>query len=83
MLIYAIFLLIVLKKLVSNLFDKESMCSLWKVETLLDTGLKLKTIHCVLEFIWSQWLKPYRIQQTKKNRNKKKIMEKMEMRCTH
>ena len=47
-----------LKKLVPNLFDKEQYVIHYEnIQLYLRLGLKLKKIHCVLEFNQSQWLK--------------------------
>ena len=35
------------------------MVSLWKLATLLETGIKNKIIHCVLELNQSQWTKQH------------------------
>ena len=35
------------------------MVSLWKLATLLETGIKNKIIHCVLELNQSQWIKQH------------------------
>ena len=48
------------KKLVANFFDKEKYVLHYEnFQLYLRLGLKLKKIHRVLEFIQSQWLKPY------------------------
>ena len=47
------------KKLVSNVFDKENyVIHCENLQLYLRLGLKLKKIHRVLEFNQSQWLKP-------------------------
>ena len=44
----------------SNFFDKEKYVFDCKnLQLYSRRGLKLKKIHCVLEFNQSQWLKPY------------------------
>ena len=49
-----------IKKLVPNLFDKEKYVIHYEnLKLYLRLGLKLKKIHCILEFNQSQWLKPY------------------------
>ena len=48
------------KKLVPNFFDKEKYVLHYEnLQLYLTLGLKLKEIHCALEFNQSQWLKPY------------------------
>ena len=48
------------KQLVPNFFDKEKYVFDCKnLQLYSRRGLKLKKIHCVLEFNQSQWLKPY------------------------
>ena len=48
------------KKLVPNFFDKEKNVLHYENSQLyLRLGLKLKKMHCVLEFNQSQWLEPY------------------------
>ena len=48
-----------IKKLVSNFFDKEEYVLHYdNLQLYLRLGLKLKKIHCVLEFNQSQQLKP-------------------------
>ena len=48
-----------IKKLVPNFFDKEKYVIHCKnLQIYLKLELKLKKIHCVLEFNQSQWLKP-------------------------
>ena len=48
------------KKLVPDFFDKEKYVLHYEnFQLYLRLGLKLKKIHRVLEFIQSQWLKPY------------------------
>ena len=60
MLIYTMFLLETLKKLVPNLFDKEKyVIHFENLRHYLRLGLKLKKIHRMLEFNQWQWLKPY------------------------
>ena len=55
-----------------NLFDKEQYVIHYEnIQLYLRLGLKLKKIHCVLEFNQSQWLKTiYWIQHTKKAEKK-------------
>ena len=54
------------KKLVPNFFDKEN----YVITTLLETRIKTKKIHLILQFIQSQWLKPYiKFNTQKKNRS--------------
>ena len=54
------------KKLVLNFFDKEN----YVITTLLETRIKTKKIHLILQFIQSQWLKPYiKFNTQKKNRS--------------
>ena len=56
-----------LKKLVPNLFEKEKYVLHYEnLQVYLGLGLKLKTIHRVLEFNQSQWLKPHNEFNTKK-----------------
>ena len=82
MLIFAIFLLAMLKKLVPNVFDKQKYMLCYEyLQLYLRLGLTLKTIHCILEFNHSQWLKSYvetnthkRI-ETKKKKKKRKTWE--------
>ena len=47
------------KKLMPNFFDKEKYPSFSKLATLLETRVKTKKIHGVLEFNQSQWLELY------------------------
>ena len=48
------------KKLVPNFFDKEkNVIHYENLQLYLRLGLKLKTIHHILEFNQSEWLKPY------------------------
>ena len=48
------------KKLVPNFFDKEKYVIHYEnLKLYLRLGIKLKKIHCVLEFNQSQWLKKY------------------------
>ena len=48
------------KKLVPNFFDKEKYELYYEnLQLYSRLGLKLKKVHCVLEFNHSQWLKPY------------------------
>ena len=47
------------KKLVHSFIAKENVCAGLRELATLRLGLKLKKIHCVLEFNQSQWLKPY------------------------
>ena len=48
------------KKLVRNLFDEEKyMFHYENLQLYLRLELKLKKIHCALEFCHSKWLKPY------------------------
>ena len=48
------------KKLVPNFFDKEKYVIHYEnLKLYLRQGLKLKKIHCVLEFNQLQWLKQY------------------------
>ena len=54
------------------------------VETLLETRIKTKNTHRVLEFNQSQWLKPYvEFNMQKKETKQKKMETKMEKRCTN
>ena len=54
------------------------------VETLLETRIKTKNTHRVLEFNQSQWLKPYvEFNIHKKEKKQKKMETKMEKRCTN
>ena len=47
------------KKLVSNFLDKEKYVLHYEnLQLYIRLGLKLKKIHCLLELIKSQWLKP-------------------------
>ena len=72
------------KKLVPNLFDKEkNVIHYENLKLYFRLGLKLKKIHRVLESNQSQWLKPYIELNTRKNRSRKRIMTKMEKRCTN
>ena len=53
-------LLVMLKKLVPNVFDKEKYVLHYEnLQLYLRLGLKLKKIHRTLEFNRSQWLKPH------------------------
>ena len=70
------------KKIVPNFLDKENyvlhndnLQIYWKL------GLKLKTIHRVLEFNQSQWLKPYTEFNPQKRREAKKMESIMEKHC--
>ena len=55
------------KKFVPTFFDNET-CVLYyeNLKLYLRLGLKLKKIHCILEFNQSQWLTPYVEFNTKK-----------------
>ena len=57
------------KKLVPNFFDKKKYVLHYEN---LQLYLKLKTIHLVLEFNQSQWLKPYIEFKTQKNNRTRK-----------
>ena len=49
-----------IKKIVPNFFDKEKYGHHYEnLQRYLRLGLKLKKIHCALEFNKLQWLKPY------------------------
>ena len=73
-----------IKKLVPNFFDKEKYVILYEnLQLYLRLGLKLKKIHGVLEFKQSQLLKSYIKFNTRKRIKEKKIMTKMEKRCTN
>ena len=72
------------KKLVPNLFDKEkNVIHYENLKLYFRLGLKLKKIHRVLESNQSQRLKPYIELNTRKNISRKRIMTKMEKRCTN
>ena len=76
------------KKLVSNLFDKEKYVIHYEnLQLYLRLVLKLKKIDRVLEFSQSQWLKEYIKLNTQKRieaKNKNKIkFTKMEKCCTN
>ena len=47
------------KKLVLNFLIKKSVIHYENLKLYLRLGLKLKKIHCVLEFNQCQWLKQY------------------------
>ena len=67
------------KKLVSNVFDKENyMIHCENLQLYLILRLKLKKIHCVLEFNQSQWLKPYIEFNTQKRIEAEKNYDKVE-----
>ena len=73
-----------LKNLVPNFFYKEN--SVFHYENLqlyLRLGLKLKEIHCVLEFNQSQWLKLYIELNTQKRIEAEKIDTKTKNYCTN
>ena len=72
------------KKLVSNFFDNEKyMLHYENLHLYSRLGLKLKKVHRVLEFNHSQWLKPYLEFSAKNNRCRKKVVTRMENRCTN
>ena len=67
------------KKLVSNVFDKEKyVIHCENLQLYLRLRLKLKKIHRVLEFNQSQWLKPYIEFNTQKRIEAEKSNDKVE-----
>ena len=74
-----------LQKLVpiSNFPDQEKYVIHYeKLNLYVRLGLKLKKVHHVLKFNQSQWLKQYVEFNSKKEQKHKKMMTKMEKRCT-
>ena len=73
------------KKLISNIFDKEKYVIYYEsLQLYLTIGLKPKTLHRVLKFNQLQWLKPYiEFNKQKRIEAKKKIRTKMEKHCTN
>ena len=73
------------KKLVPNFFDKEKYVIHYEnLKLYMRLGLKLKIIHCVLEFNRSEWLEQYfefntqkRIEQKKKGDKDGKVLYKL------
>ena len=66
-----------IKKLVPNLYDKKNyIVHIKNLQYYLEKGLVLKTIHRVLEFDQSQWLKPYIDFNTDKRKLSKNEFEK-------
>ena len=82
MLIFIVFLLTILKKLVPNFFDKEKyVLHCGNLQLYLRLELKLKKIHRVGEFSQSQWLKPYVEINTRKRIETENMKIMMEMCC--
>ena len=72
------------KKLVPKFFDREHYVIYCEnLQLYLRLGLKLKETHLVLEFIRSQWLKPYSFYLTHKKEWKQKKKTKMRKHCTY
>ena len=83
LLIYRIFLLVILKNLCLTFLTKNVCASLRKLTTLLETRIKTKKIHRVLEFSQSKRLEPYTEFNTHKRIEAEKMETKMEQRCTN
>ena len=70
------------KKLVPNFFDKEKYVFHYEnLQLYVRLGLKLKNIHCVLEFNQSQWFKSCIEFNTQKRIEAEKRETKMERHC--
>ena len=70
--------------MVPNFFYKKLYASLRDLATLLETRIKTEKILLVLELNQLQWLKTIcRIQHTKKNICRTKMLTKMEKRCAN
>ena len=65
------------EKLIPNLRDKEKYVLHYRnLQLYLKLGLKLKKIHCALEFSQSKWLEPYIAFNTQKRAGAKNAFEK-------
>ena len=64
-----------------NFFGKEKYVLLYEnLKLSLRLGLRLKKVHCILEFNQSQWLKQY-TELNEKRIEAEKMETKMEKRC--
>ena len=72
------------ENLVSNFYDKgKYLIHYENLQLYIRLGLKLRKIHRVLELNQSQWLKPYVELTHKEEQKQKKMVTKMEKRCSN